>query len=137
MPLFHFSKLPTIYIQKRERLNPMKTNSYPADVRADMKAIEAYLTATHGEISPEWQTTLRLIADNLHLYRQCREAIDKHGIFNPTTGRKSPLLSTVKDLNSTLLKLLSEVGATPYAQGRIKTPDTETTQDFIGSLLNE
>ncbi len=115
----------------------MKTNSYPADVRADMKAIEAYLTATHGEISPEWQTTLRLIADNLHLYRECRENLDRYGIYDPTTGRKSPLLATIKDLNATLLKLFVQVGVTPYAQGRIKTPDTETTQDFIGSLLSE
>lgn len=115
----------------------MKTNSYPADVRADMKAIEEYLKTTHGDISPEWQTTLRLIADNLHLYRQCREALDRYGIFDPTTGRKNGLLSTVKDLNATLLKLFVQVGVTPYAQGRIKTPDTETTQDFIGSLLNE
>lgn len=115
----------------------MKTNSYPADVRADMKAIEEYLKTTHGDISPEWGTTLRLIGDNLHLYRQCREAVEKYGIYNPTTGRKSPLLSTLKDLNTTLIKQFSEIGITPYSQGRIKRPDTETPQDFIGSLLNE
>nr|DAQ27514.1 MAG TPA: terminase small subunit [Caudoviricetes sp.]DAU06753.1 MAG TPA: terminase small subunit [Caudoviricetes sp.] len=104
-----------------------KTKEYILDVRN-------YLTKLHGEVKAEWEAPLELLADNMELYKQCQESIKQNGIFDPTTGKKNPLLSTMKDLQATILKQMQHFGLSPYANAKIKLTESDETEDFIEEL---
>lgn len=99
-----------------------------------MKAVKAYLTAEYGCVKGEWQITLMALEDALNRYVQVKQAIEEFGIYNSQTGLKNPLLSTEKDLLATILKLSQKLGISPWDAAKIKTPETDDTDDFINNL---
>ncbi len=102
-----------------------------------IESAENYLIEKYGEVKPEWQIILGLLADNLELYKDCRDSIKKNGIYDITTARKNPLISSCKDLQATILKQIQHLGLSPYAQAKIKDSIEDDTEDFIDSLTNE
>ena len=106
-----------------------QTKEYIADVRN-------YLTKLHGEVKAEWEAPLELLADNMELYKECQKSIKQNGIFDPTTGKKNPLLSTMKDLQATILKQMQHFGLSPYANAKIKLTESDETEDFIENLTS-
>ena len=99
-----------------------------------IKDIEDFLKEKYGEVKPEWQTILFLLKENLDLYIECKKEIKKHGIYDPSSMKKNPLLSTLKDLQATMLKQIQHLGLSPYASSRIKESVEDDDIDFIESL---
>lgn len=99
-----------------------------------MKAVKAYLTTEYGCVKGEWQITLMALEDALNRYVQVKQAIEQYGIYDSQTGLKNPLLSTEKDLLATILKLSQKLGISPWDASKIKTPETDDTDDFINNL---
>ena len=106
---------------------------------AKVKAISQYLEKEYGVISEEWKMTLDLLGDNIDTYEDCKEVINQVGIYDVETGRKNPLLSTMKDLQATILKQVQHFGLSPYAASKLKnTPNKEDeTEDemFLNDLM--
>lgn len=98
--------------------------------------IEKYLTKQYGEINDEWRLTIDLLKDNIELYNQCKESINKYGIYDVETGRKNPLIATLKDLQATIIKQIQHLGLTPYAASKINTQSEDNEEDFINGLVN-
>ncbi len=101
--------------------------------------IENYLAQEYGEIKPEWQLLINLLADNVQQYAEVKKSIEENGLFDTTTFKKNPLIATLKDLQATMLKQIQHLGLSPYAQGKIKTaPNKEIdADDFIKSLTQD
>lgn len=107
------------------------------DTKKLIDATEDYLKEKYGEVKPEWRIILNLLGDNLDLYRECRQSIRQNGIFDLATYKKNPLLSTCKDLQSTIIKQIQHLGLSPYAAAKIKDSTEDDTENFIESLTND
>lgn len=93
-----------------------------------------HLKEKYGNINPEWSLTLDLLKENIDLYNQCMENIKQYGIYDPERKTKHPLLSTAKDLQATILKMVQQFGLTPWAASKILDHNTEEEEDFINGL---
>lgn len=109
---------------------------YSKETKKTMKQITDFLISKYGNIEPQWEMTLNLIADNLDLLQECKESVKQNGIYSSVRGVKNPLISTIKDINATLLKLNQQLGLTPWADSKIKGTNDDTTDDFIEALTN-
>lgn len=96
--------------------------------------VREYLTSKYGEVKPEWEIIITLLADNIELYKECKASIKEHGIFDETTAKKNPLLTTMKDLQATIMKQIQHLGLSPYAASKIKDAIDDDTDDYIESL---
>lgn len=99
--------------------------------------IKDYLNNKYGAISPEWELCLGLLEDNIELYQKCQVSVNTYGLYDASTGKKNPLLTTMKDLQATILKEIQHLGLTPYAASKIKDAIEDDTDDFIDDLTNE
>lgn len=100
-------------------------------------SIENYLIEKYGKVSPEWQLSLQMLQDNIDLYKECQKNIEQYGIYDPNTGRKHPLISTMKDLQAVILKIVQQFGLSPWSASKILDSDADSETDFIDSLVSE
>ncbi len=114
----------------------MKLSKYSTETKTYIKSVIEYLTKKYGELPPQWEAIITLLADNLELYNECKQSVNENGIFNTTTGRKNPLLTTMKDLQATIIKQIQHLGLSPYAISKIKDDKEDDTDEFIESLTN-
>ena len=100
------------------------------------KIIEKYLTDKYGEVQPQWQFTINTIVENLQMIEDCRTEIKRVGLYNDRTGRKNPLIATIKDCQAVLLKCYQQLGLTPWSESKIKgdneNGDAELLQQIMG-----
>jgi len=115
----------------------MTKKDYTKETQKTIKSIEQHLTAKYGEVQPQWETVIMLLADNLDLYTQCKESIKENGIYNTDNGKKNPLLATLKDLQATIMKQVQHLGISPYAFSKIKVDVEDDTEDYIEGLIND
>lgn len=109
--------------------------AYSKETKQYMKGIEEYLTKRFGSVQEEWTLSLKLLADNIDLYAQCQAEIKRFGMFDPSTGKKNPLLITLKDLQTQINRLVKELGLSPHAAGMIKSTsddDSEVLKNIMG-----
>lgn len=102
-----------------------------------INSVREYLSNKYGTIKPEWELTLTLLQDNIELYQNCQQSIHQHGIYDAMTGKKNPLLTTMKDLQATILKEIQHLGLSPYAASKIKDAVEDDSDDYISSLTDE
>ena len=114
----------------------MNYKDYSKKTKKTMKSIEAYLVAEYGEVKKEWETTLYLLADNLDLLDACKDTIESNGLFDSTTWKKNPLISTMKDCQATVLKITQRLGIDPWSKAKINMPEEDSTDDFIERLTS-
>lgn len=114
----------------------MNIKNYTAQTAKYIKTIDAYLIGKYGATKPEWEAIIMMLADNLDLYKKCKKSIDENGIYDASTGRKNPLLSTIKDLQATIIKQIQHLGLSPYAVTRLGKDDEEE-DNFLENLLND
>lgn len=114
----------------------MNFNKYTKTTKEYLSNVEEYLITKYGKVAPEWEATLSLLGDNLDLYIECRKAVRTYGIYDANTGKKNPLLATMKDLQATIIKQIQHLGLSPYAASKIKTDVEDDTDDFIDNLTN-
>lgn len=100
-----------------------------------IKNVRKYLVDRYGKVNDEWEGVLSLLADNMDLYLQCKVEIEKTGIFDATQYKKNPLLSTMKDLQATILKQIQHLGLSPYASAKINDKTEDDTDDFLENLI--
>lgn len=109
----------------------MKKTTYTKKM---MTGIREYLSGKYGEIPLQWEAILGLLQDNIDLYQQCKKSVEDNGIFDKDDYKKNPLLSTMKDLQTTIIKQIQHLGLSPYAESKIKQSGEDDTDDFIDSL---
>lgn len=97
--------------------------------------VRAYLIKRFGEVQPEWELDLALLYDNIELYKECTKNIKNYGIYDERTGRKNPLLSTVKDLQATITKQIQHFGLSPYASCKINTLQDTDDSDLLKHIM--
>ena len=112
----------------------MKYTNYRQITNKFMNNVERHLKETYGEVKSEWETTLFLLAENLDMYLECKDAINENGIFDSSSFRKNPLLSTIKDLQATIMKQVQHLGISPYSASKIRMEAEEDNEDFIEAL---
>lgn len=103
----------------------------------NIKAIKDYLELTYGEVKQQWLGLIQMLADNLALIENVKKSIKENGVYDNSTSKKNPLLSTLKDLQATNLKIYKELGVTPWAASKIKLAEEDDTEDFVDNLTNE
>lgn len=111
-----------------------KYRKFSKDTQAYMNDIEEYLIKRFGSVQDEWNLTLALLADNVELYKQCKESVSQNGIYDTSSGRKNPLLSTMKDLQASIVKQIQHLGISPYASAKIKDAE-EDDSDVLKKLI--
>ncbi|MBD5229545.1 MAG: P27 family phage terminase small subunit [Bacteroidales bacterium] len=99
-----------------------------------MNGIRGYLNTAYGAIDPSWELTLELLEDNLYQYFEYKNIIKQAGVFNFETYRKNPLISTLKDIQATIIKQVLNLGLSPYAKAKIKITEDDNSDEFINSL---
>ena len=115
----------------------MTLKDYSKPTQAYLKQAIAYLTEKYGSVQPQWTATIATIADNLDLMAECKASIKKHGIYNERTGRKNPLIATIKDLQATNLKCFQQLGLTPWSESKIKTDDSDGDAELLQKLMGD
>lgn len=109
-----------------------KYRKYTKETQSYMEEIETYLTSKYGSVKDSWNLTLKLLADNIEYYKKCKESVEENGIYNKVSGRKNPLLSTMKDYQATITKQIQHLGISPYAESKIKDGGEEDDiPDFL------
>lgn len=106
------------------------------EVNKFIENVRNALSEKYGEVKPEWEGVLMCLKDCILRYIQVKESINANGIYNTTTGRKNPLLTTEKDNISTILKLCQKLGVSPWDASKIKLADDEDADDYIEDLTN-
>jgi phage terminase small subunit len=96
--------------------------------------VTEYLSETYGTVKPEWQAVIEMLGYNLDLFKDCKKSIKDNGLYDRTTGKKNPLLTTIKDLQATIMKQVQHLGLSPYAVSKIKKETEDDTEDYIDSL---
>ena len=95
-----------------------------------------HLEEEYGEVKPEWQVQLDLLEDTLDMIVTLQEEIKTNGVFNPTTFKKNPLINSLKDYQTLLLKLSQKLGCSPYDLSKIKKlSEEDDTEDYIEKLI--
>lgn len=100
-----------------------------------IKNVRKYLVDRYGKVNDEWEGVISLLADNMDLYIKCKEEIEKTGIFDAAGYKKNPLLSTMKDLQATILKQIQHLGLSPYSSAKINDKTEDDTDDFLENLI--
>lgn len=96
----------------------------------------SHLEEEYGEVKPEWQVQLDLLEDTLDMIVTLQEEIKSNGVFNPTTFKKNPLINSLKDYQTLLLKLSQKLGCSPYDFSKIKKlSEEDDTEDYIEKLI--
>lgn len=94
-----------------------------------------HLIAEYGEVKPDWELTLDIMEDNLNVICDMQEKLKETGVF--TGGKKNPLIVSIKDCQTLLLKLSQKLGNSPYDVSKIKKLEEDGTDDFLDSLTKE
>lgn len=97
--------------------------------------IETYLINKYGELQPQWAFTVNTIVENLQMIEDCRAEIKRVGLYNDRTGRKNPLIATIKDCQATNLKAFQQLGLTPWSESKIKGEDTNGDAELLQQIM--
>lgn len=127
---------------KRTRTKPQSANTYGDALIAGL--IERYgVVDDQGEVvfPDEWYYLIDTFKMQYNLQKQCEKEIREKGICNYDNGAKRhPLLTTLKELVASNMRILNLIGANPYYRERCK-PKTDNSQDisaedFISALTS-
>lgn len=95
--------------------------------------VKAQLKATYGKIPEDWDLLIEMLEDELNLYSRMKRELDMTGILNEK-GFKNPLISSLKDSKALILKMVQQLGSSPWAKSKIKADEEDDTDDFIDGL---
>ncbi len=121
---------------------PNSANSYQDALIAGL--IERYGVVNDEnevEIPDEWYYLIDTFAMQYKLQKQCEKEIREKGICSYENGAKRhPLLTTLKELVASNMRILNLIGANPYYRERCKPKeqnDSEiSAEDFISALTS-
>lgn len=122
---------------------PNSANSYSDALIAGL--IERYGVvndeSNEVEIPDEWYYLIDTFAMQYKLQKQCEKEIRDKGICNYENGaRRHPLLTTLKELVASNMRILSLIGANPYYRERCKSKEQGnediSAEYFISALTS-
>lgn len=122
---------------------PNSANSYSDALIAGL--IERYGVvndeSNEVEIPDEWYYLIDTFAMQYKLQKQCEKEIREKGICSYENGiKRHPLLTTLKELVASNMRILNVIGANPYYRERCKPKeqnDSEiSAEDFISALTS-
>lgn len=137
----------TIYykgqIKTTMKRKPNSANSYSDALIAGL--IERYGVvndeSNEVEIPDEWFYLVDTFAMQYKLQKQCEKEIREKGICNYENGaRRHPLLTTLKELVASNMRIMNVLGSNPYYRERCKTQlksnEDISAEDFISALTS-
>lgn len=122
---------------------PNSANSYSDALIAGL--IERYGVvndeSNEVEIPDEWYYLIDTFAMQYKLQKLCEKEIRDKGICNYENGaRRHPLLTTLKELVASNMRILNLIGANPYYRERCKPKEESnediSAEDFISALTS-
>ena len=122
---------------------PNSANSYSDALIAGL--IERYGVvndeSNEVEIPDEWYYLIDTFKMNYNLQKLCEKEIREKGICNYENGaRRHPLLTTLKELVASNMRILNLIGANPYYRERCKPKEQGnediSAEDFISALTS-
>ena len=122
---------------------PNSANSYSDALIAGL--IERYGVvndeSNEVEIPDEWYYLIDTFKMQYNLQKQCEKEIREKGICNYENGaRRHPLLTTLKELVASNMRIMNVLGGNPYYRERCKPKeqnDSEiSAEDFISALTS-
>lgn len=99
-----------------------------------IKKVKAQLRATYGNIPEDWDLLIEMLEDELNLYNRMKNELDVTGILNEK-GFKNPLISSLKDSKALILKMVQQLGSSPWAKSKIKLAEEDDSENFIENLI--
>lgn len=93
--------------------------------------VREYLTEKYGKVYPQWEAVIYLLQDNLNLYEECKQSIKENGLYDKQSGRKNPLIASLKDLQATILKEVQHLGISPYSSSKIKMEENGEEDELL------
>lgn len=122
---------------------PNSANSYSDALIAGL--IERYGVvndeSNEVEIPDEWYYLIDTFAMQYKLQKQCEKEIRDKGICNYENGaRRHPLLTTLKELVASNMRIMNVLGSNPYYKERCKPKEQSnediSAEDFISALTS-
>lgn len=123
---------------------PNSANSYSDALIAGL--IERYGVvndeSNEVEIPDEWYYLIDTFAMQYKLQKQCEKEIREKGIcdYSENGAKRHPLLTTLKELVASNMRILNLIGANPYYRERCKPKEQSnediSAEDFISALTS-
>lgn len=122
---------------------PNSANSYSDALIAGL--IERYGVvndeSNEVEIPDEWYYLIDTFKMQYNLQKQCEKEIREKGICNYENGaRRHPLLTTLKELVASNMRIMNVLGSNPYYKERCKPKEQSnediSAEDFISALTS-
>lgn len=116
-----------------------KYSNYSKKTQTFMDAVENYIVNKYGDIEPQWEGMLEMLALNYDMFQKCGKEIEKSGLMIENRfGNfiKNPLLKAQSDAQTQALRIIKEFGISPYGAGKIKDVESNDDNNFIESLLD-
>jgi len=93
------------------------------------------------EIPDEWYYLIDTFKMQYNLQKQCEKEIREKGICNYENGAKRhPLLTTLKELVASNMRIMNVLGSNPYYKERCKPKEQSneeiSAEDFISALTS-
>ena len=117
--------------------NKKKVDMKREDIKKYIEDTRTQLKEQYKEVKPDWEVTLTLMEDTLEMIVDLQEGIKERGLFDEK-GRKNPLINSLKDYQTLMLRLSQKLGTSPYDISKIKKlSEDDDTEEFIESLIKD
>lgn len=111
---------------------------YDEEVTKQINTIKRFLKAkfTNEKV---FTIPLEILADNLQLAKDCKDAIGKDLLLQDRFGgeQKNPLLLTLRDAQVQAFKVLQEFGCTPKQLAKLVHNDEDENDELMNFLNSE
>ena len=128
----------------------MKKSGKPNSPSAYSDALLAGLIERYGEVDengdvqilPEWYYLIDTFKMQHKLQKQCEKEIQERGLceYSDNGAKRHPLLTTLKELVASNMRILNVIGANPYYKERCKPKEQSneeiSAEDFISALTS-
>ena len=122
---------------QKTRKTAQKYSEYTEATQAFMKAVEGHLKAKFGDIEPQWEGLLAMLATNYELFWDCKQKIKEDGLMVRNrfgSWEKNPLLKVQTDAQIQLVKLVNEFGISPKSIKNLNVAPNDE-DDIIAKLV--
>ena len=117
-------------------MNNNEVKKYSEQTENYITQIKNYLIKKYGSIHDEWLMMLSLLADNYEEYNTMVGILKQTGYYDSTTGKKNPLITSIKDSRASIYKIVQHFGISPYADSKIRTMEEDSVDDYIDELTD-
>lgn len=128
----------------------MKKSGKPNSANSYSDALLAGLIERYGEVDengdvqilPEWYYLMDTFKMQYKLQKECEKQIQEKGLceYSDKGAKRHPLLTTLKELVASNMRILNVIGANPYYKERCKPKEQSneeiSAEDFISALTS-